>query len=230
MTPAKLIRRYKRFLADVELADGSVITVHTPNTGSMLGCAEPGCTVWLRDTESATRKYRYSWELSETLDGVLVGVNTGIVNRLLMAALADGSVPELAGYPVVRPEVRYGAEGSRIDLLLTGHADGRDCYVEIKNVTARDADGCAIFPDAVTARGTKHLRELAGMAAAGQRAVLFFCVQRGDVHAVRPADAIDPLYGRTLREAAAGGVELLAYGAAVSPGRIALATRLPVCL
>lgn len=228
MIPATLIRRYKRFLADVELEDGSVITVHTPNTGSMLGCSDPGCRVWLRDTANPARKYRYSWELTETRNGVMVGVNTGITNALVEAAVRDGTVSELQGYGSIRREVRYGSERSRIDLLLEAHADGRPCYVEVKNVTTCDPDRFAFFPDAVSARGTKHLRELMGVVAAGGRGVIFFCVQRGDAERVRPADEIDPLYGATLREAIAAGVEAVAYRAEVSPQRIALSERLPV--
>ncbi len=228
MIPAKLIRRYKRFLADVELEDGSLITVHTPNTGSMLGCSEPGCRVWLRDAENPKRKYRYSWEISETLAGVMVGVNTGITNTLVEAAVIDGTVRELQGYASIRREVRYGNERSRIDLLLEGHADGRPCYVEVKNVTTCDADGHAFFPDAVSARGSKHLRELMGVVAEGGRGVIFFCVQRGDAQRVRPAYEIDPLYGATLREALAAGVEALAYRADVTPKATRLETPLPV--
>jgi sugar fermentation stimulation protein A len=225
---AILLRRYKRFLADVRLPDGSEITVHTPNTGSMLGCCTPGSRVWLRDSGSSTRKYRHSWEMVEATPGVPVGINTGIVNRLVTEAIEDGTIAELGGYAQIRQEVRYGQENSRIDLLLQQGADGRDCYVEIKNVTARDAAGFAMFPDAVSARGTKHLRELGAMVAAGQRAVIFFCVQRGDVHTVRPADEIDTAYGQALRAALAGGVEALAYVARVEPRGIALERPLPV--
>ncbi len=223
-----LLRRYKRFLADVQLPDGSVITAHTPNTGSMLGCCTPGSRVWLRDSGSATRKYRHTWELVEVECGVAVGINTAIVNGLVAEAIDNGVIGELAGYGGLRQEVRYGQENSRIDLLLEEGADGRDCYVEIKNVTARDGEGFAMFPDAVSARGTKHLRELAAMVAAGHRAVIFFCVQRGDTHTVRPADEIDVVYGQTLRAVLASGVEALAYAATVTPEGIALSRPLPV--
>lgn len=221
-----LLQRYKRFLADVRLDDGSVITAHTPNTGSMLGCAEPGSRVWLRDAASPTRKYRYAWELVENSAGVMVGINTGVVNRLVSEAVGSGVAAELQGYESLRQEVRYGRENSRIDLLLQG---GRpDCYVEIKNVTAVDWDGTAFFPDAVSARGSKHLRELMQVVAQGKRGVICFCVQRGDARAVRPADEIDPLYGRTLREALAAGVEAVAYRASVTPQAVTLDTALPV--
>jgi sugar fermentation stimulation protein A len=222
-----LLQRYKRFLADVRLADGSIITAHTPNTGSMLGCAEPGSRVWLRWVDNPTRKYPYAWELVESHAGAMVGINTGVVNRLVSEAIDAGVVAELQGYASVRQEVRYGSENSRIDLLLEG--GGRPaCYVEIKNVTAVDSDGTAFFPDAVSARGSKHLRELMQVVAQGGRGVIFFCVQRNDAQAVRPADEIDPLYGRTLREVLAAGVEAVAYRARVTAQAIMLDTALPV--
>ncbi|SCZ67742.1 DNA/RNA nuclease SfsA [Thiohalomonas denitrificans] len=228
MIPATLIRRYKRFLADVELQDGTVITVHTPNTGSMLGCSDPGCRIWLRDTENPKRKYRYSWEITENREGVLVGVNTGLPNHLVEAAIHDGTITELQGYESVRREVRYGSESSRIDLLLNGHQDGRPCYVEVKNVTTCDEAGYAFFPDAVSARGSKHLRELMGVVEEGGRGVILFCVQRGDAQRVRPADEIDRLYGETLRTAIEAGVEAIAYRAAVTPERVVLERPLTV--
>ena len=190
LIPATLVKRYKRFLADVTLQNGVHLTVHTPNTGSMLGLAEPGMQVWLRDTHSTTRKYRYSWEMSEPESGNYVGVHTGLVNKLVCEAINDGTIKELQGYDKIVQEVRYGVENSRIDLLLRQN-DRSDCYVEIKNVTAKDKQGYALFPDAVTTRGQKHLRELIKVVEAGQRAVLLFCVQRADVDAFRPADEID---------------------------------------
>ncbi len=228
LIPATLIRRYKRFLADVTLADGSEITVHTPNTGAMSGCAEPGFTVYLRDTANPKRKYRYSWEMSENHDGVCIGVHTGIVNALVSEAIENGVIAELQGYGAIRQEVRYGDERSRIDLLLQGGADGRDCYVEIKNVTTIDEAGYGWFPDAISERASKHLRELMGVVESGHRAVILFCVQRGDVQRVRPADEVDRRYGETLREAIAAGVEALAYRARVEPEGIVLEQGLPV--
>lgn len=228
LRPATLIRRYKRFLADVEMQDGQVITVHTPNTGAMTGCAEPGSTVWLRDVNNPKRKYRYSWEVTTNLQGIMVGVHTGITNALVSEAVVDGVIPELQGYREIRQEVRYGQENSRIDLLLQGREDGRDCYVEIKNVTTCDEKGFGYFPDAVSSRASKHLRELMAMVEQGQRAVIFFCVQRGDVEQVRPADEIDPLYGKTLREALDNGVEALAYRARVTAEEVVLEKALPV--
>lgn len=222
-----LIRRYKRFLADVELDGGETVTAHCPNTGSMLGCAEPGSRVWLTHTPSPARKYAYGWELTELPDGTRVGINTHRSNALVREAIEGGRLAALGGYEAVRPEARYGHESSRIDFLLS--AQGRsDCYVEVKNVTAAVTAGIALFPDAVSERGTKHLREMKAMVAAGHRAVLVFCVQREDVAEVRPADGIDPVYGRTLREALASGVEALAWRAKVSPAAIELASEVPV--
>jgi len=221
----RLLRRYQRFLADVDTAAG-ILTAHCPNTGSMQGCAEPGMRVWLSPATNPARKLAWTWELVEALPGVVVGMHTGRSNALVREAIEAGRVPELAGYATIRPEVKYG-EGSRIDLLLT--APGRpDCYVEVKNVTAAVAGRIGYFPDAVTTRGTKHLREMSAMVASGHRAVLVFCVQRGDVEGVRPADHIDPVYGRTLREALAAGVEVIALGATVSPAGIELERRLAV--
>lgn len=223
----RLIRRYKRFLADVTLADGSTVTAHTPNTGSMLGCCTPGCRVWLRDSGSTTRKYPLSWELVETETGTLVGINTGLSNLLVREAVEQGVIQALRGYRDIRSEVRYGDEKSRIDLLLSGHDQAPDCYVEVKNVTLAEGDA-AYFPDAVSTRGTKHLRELMSMVRQGYRACLCFCVQREDVDHVRPADHIDAVYGETLRQALAAGVEVLAYQAQVTPTAISLTRALPV--
>ena len=221
LIPATLIQRYKRFLADVKMPGGETLTVHTPNTGSMLGVSNPGSTVWLRDTDNPKRKYRYSWEMSETGDGVKVGVNTGLVNRLVIEAIENGTIKELQNYSAIQQEVTYGEERSRIDLLLT-HNMQNDCYVEIKNVTAADENRFAIFPDAVTTRGQKHLRELMTMVMQGHRSVLFFCIQRDDVIAMRPADEIDPAYGTLLRKAMSQGVEVIAYKASVKSDEITL--------
>ncbi|WP_374498540.1 DNA/RNA nuclease SfsA [Zoogloea sp.] len=223
---ARLLRRYQRFLADVETADGRVITAHCPNTGSMQGCKEPGSRVWLSPASNPARKLAWTWELVETAPGVLVGVHTGRSNTLVREAIELGRVPELKGYDAIRPEVKYG-EGSRIDFLLQG--PGRpDCYVEVKNVTAAVEGRIGYFPDAVTTRGARHLREMSAMVVAGHRAVLVFCVQREDVDAVRPADHIDPDYGRALRAALAAGVEVLALGARMDLRGIEMVRRLGV--
>jgi len=226
LIPATLLRRYKRFLADVELADGSVITVHSPNTGSMQGCADPGMRVWIRDTANPKRKYRFAWELSETANGTLININTILTNHLVREGIERDVVTELQGYGNIRSEVAYGVQRSRIDLLLEKGPES--CYVEVKNVTAHEGDGIAIFPDAVTARGAKHLEELMHMAEQGARSVIFFCVSREDVSEVRPADAIDPHYGRLLRLAMKQGVEALAYRIAVDGHSIELDRRVSV--
>ena len=226
LTRGALIKRYKRFLADIELDDGSVVTAHTPNTGSMLSCCAPGSRVWLSKSGNPERKYALSWELVEAVPGVLVGINTGLPNKLVGAAIQDGTIEELQGYGVMRREVRYGAENSRIDLLLEGEGKP-DCYVEIKNVTLA-RDGIGYFPDAVSERGSKHLRELAQVAMEGKRAVICFCVQRKDVNEVRPADGIDAKYGATLRQVLDAGVEAIAWRAQVCADEIRIDTKLPV--
>ncbi len=224
----RLVRRYKRFLADIELEDGRLVTAHCPNTGSMRNCAEPGSRVWLRDSANAKRKYPLGWELVEVARQYLCCINTGRANGLVREGIENGVISELQGYERIRAEVRYG-ESSRIDLLL--EADGRPAaYVEVKNVTLLEADRWGSFPDAVTARGTKHLRELMAMVAQGQRAVLLFCVPHTGIERVRPADHIDPVYGAQLRQAAAAGVEVLAYQAAVTPTEVRLRRALPVVL
>lgn len=220
-----LITRYKRFLADVLLEDSSVVTVHCPNTGSMKGCATPGSRVMLSRSLNPERKYPLGWELVEA-EGYWVGINTGLPNRLTREAIEDGTIAELQGYTAIRPEVPYG-EHSRIDLLLEGPS-GR-CFVEVKNVTLVE-DGRALFPDAVSTRGQKHLQELMRVVREGSRGVIFFTVQRGDGNSVSPADFIDPEYGRLLRLALENGVEALAYRALVSPDEIRLTERLPVIL
>jgi len=226
LVEGRLIRRYKRFLADIQLPDG-VITASCPNTGSMMGCCEPGSRVWLSESDSATRKYRHTWELVEVEGEVVVGINTGLPNALVAEAIAEGTIRELRGYSAVRREVAFGEERSRVDLLL--EADGREpCYVEVKNVTAAASRGVALFPDCVSERGTKHLRELIRLKALGARPVQLYCVQRGDVKEVRPADGIDFEYGRMLREAIAAGVEVLAYRAKVTPTEIRLEEKIPV--
>jgi len=223
----RLSKRYKRFLADVVLDDGRALTAHCPNTGSMLGCQQPGSRVWLSESDNPKRKYPHTWELVELAGGVLVGINTGRANALVREAIESGLIGELAGYDEIRAEVRYGNENSRIDFLLTGNEGS--CYVEVKNVTAAVDEGIAVFPDAVSTRGTKHLRELMDTARhAGRRAVLCYCVQRSDVGEVRPADEIDPDYGRTLREALDGGVEVIAYRAEIDPQGVVLVEPIPV--
>jgi sugar fermentation stimulation protein A len=218
-----LLRRYQRFFVDVRLRNRHVVTAHTPNTGSMLGCSDPGSPVYLSRARPGRRRLRYTLEIVDA-GSALVGVNTLVPNRLIREAVRLDRIPELAGYPRLRPEVRVG-QGSRIDLLLED--DARACYVEIKNVTLADR-GVARFPDAVTERGQRHLRELQRLAAAGARAVILFVVQRADCTRMAPADAIDPEYGRLLRRVVAEGVEALAYRAVVTPELVQLDRRLPL--
>jgi len=225
LVEGRLIRRYKRFLADIQLP-GGVITAACPNTGSMMGCCEPGSRVWLSEHDTPSRKYRHTWELVE-VGRTLVGINTALPNALVAEAIADGTVAELAGYATVRREVAYGEERSRVDLVLE-HEAREPCYVEVKNVTAAANRGVALFPDCVSDRGAKHLRELARLRSRGIRPVQVYCVQRSDVREVRPADAIDPAYGQALREAIAAGVEVMAYRAKVTAREIRLAQRIPV--
>lgn len=225
LVEGRLLRRYKRFLADVQLP-GGVVTAACPNTGSMMGCLDAGNRVWLSESDSATRKYRHTWELVE-VGTTIVGINTGLPNALVAEAIADGTIAELAGYASLRREVKFGEEGSRVDMLLEDPAR-EPCYVEVKNVTAAADKGIALFPDCVSERGSKHLRELIRLRARGLRPVQVYCVQRGDVREVRPADGIDHEYGRMLREAIAEGVEVLAYRAEVTPGEVRIAERIPV--
>lgn len=221
----ELLRRYQRFLADIRLESGEVITAHCPNSGSMRGCADPGSTVLLSRSDNPKRKLPFTWELV-LVRGEWVGINTGYPNRLVREAVLQNTVPELAGYPGIRSEVPYGT-GSRIDLLLTDSSGL--CYVEVKNVTLVDGEG-ALFPDAVTTRGQKHLLELMKVVRNGHRGVIFFVVQRGDASCVAPADGIDPEYGRLLRLAVENGVEALAYQASVDPEEIRLIRPLPMVL
>lgn len=212
-----LIRRYKRFLADCRLDGGEEVTAHVANSGSMLGLATPGARVHLSRSFDPKRKLAWSWQLVEA-NGTLVGIDTGLSNRIVAEAIAAGRIPELAGYQTLRREVAYGAR-SRVDMLLEG--EGRPpCYVEVKSVTLSRQAGLAEFPDAVTARGTKHLGELAAMVAIGARAVLFYLVQRGDCRRFEIAADIDPVYAATAQAARTAGVEMLVVNAEVTPAGI----------
>lgn len=223
MIEGRLLRRYKRFLADVELPGGEVITAHCPNTGAMTGCAEPGFRVWLSVSESKTRKYPHTWELVETNHGMAC-VHSARANKVVQEAFARGLVPGFEAFPEIRTEVKYG-QGSRADLLLEGPT-GR-VFVEVKSVTLCDEAGQGLFPDAVSVRGRKHLEELAAVRDKSTRALLFFCAMHEGVRRVSAAGQIDPKYRDTLAEAMAQGVEVLAWGAKVSPQGVRLARPLP---
>jgi sugar fermentation stimulation protein A len=229
LVPAKLLRRYKRFLADVELADGSVITVHVANPGAMIGLQQTGARVWLSKSTNLTRKLPYSWELIEADFGggpELVGVNTMHPNAIVAEALAAQAIPELVGYASVRREVKYGA-ASRVDFLLEDPARP-PCYVEVKNVHMMRRPGLAEFPDSVTARGARHLEELAIVAQAGARAVMLFVIQIGSSTALALARDIDPAYGRAFDTARAAGVEAIAYTCAIRQDSLVLAGPVPI--
>jgi sugar fermentation stimulation protein A len=212
LIPARLRRRYKRFLADVILPDGSEAIVHCPNPGSMLGLAAPETICWLSDQRGTSRKLPFGWEVAE-LDGRhLVGINTGLANAIVAEALAAGRIPPLAGYDEIRREVKVGSQ-SRLDFQLLNHAAGTSagsCFVEVKSVTLGRTEGLAEFPDARTTRGARHLVELAELAATGHRAMLLFLVQRDDCKRVRCAADIDPVYAAGLRQVA-GTVEIRAF-------------------
>ena len=226
LLPATLIRRYKRFLADAVLDDGTEVTAHCANPGSMMGLADPGSRIWMEPNDDPRKKLRYGWRLVEHADGQFTGVDTALPNRVLRDALMAGQVPGLQGYATVRPEQRYGTN-SRIDFLL-GAPDRPDAYVEVKSVTLSRSPGLAEFPDSVTARGAKHLAELAQVAAQGQRAVLFYLVQRTDARSVTVARDIDPGYAAAFDTARAAGVEVMAMRCAISPVGVTLDVALPV--
>lgn len=226
----RLIQRYKRFLADIRLESGETITAACPNTGSMLGLTAPGSRVWVSESDSATRKYRHTWELIEADGGLgptLVGINTNRPNTIVLNAIEAGSLRDLAGYAIARREVKYGLN-SRIDILLEGGNDERRCYVEIKNVHLMREAGLAEFPDSKTERGAKHLDELSAMVRAGDRAVMVYLVQRSDASETAIAADIDLAYGEAFRRAQEAGVEMLSYRCALAPTGIAIDQQIPV--
>ncbi len=225
LTQGRLLRRYKRFLADILLDDGREVIAHCANPGSMMGLDTPGNRVWLSANSNPRAKLDWRWELLEA-GGAMIGINTQHPNRIVQEAIEAGHVPELRGYETLRREVRYGAN-SRIDILLQG--SGRaDCYVEVKNVHLMRSPALAEFPDARTQRGQKHLRELQNMVREGKRAVMFYLVQRDDCANFALAGDIDPDYAAAFREATAAGVEAVCYDCAISPREIILRRRLDI--
>jgi sugar fermentation stimulation protein A len=221
-----LLRRYKRFLADVELADGRTITAHCPNTGAMTGCAEPGSRVWLLHSKAPGRKYPYGWELVETATGTAC-IHSARANRVVAEAFAAGRIPGFEAYPQQQREVRYG-RGSRADLVLSGEAG--QVIIEVKSVTLCRPGGWGAFPDAVSERARKHLAELQAVRTGTTRAMIFFCVLHTGVQRVCAARDIDPRYAEALEQALDAGVEVQAWGAQVSPAGISLVTDLPFAL
>lgn len=220
----RLVKRYKRFLADVELANGDIITAHTGNTGAMRGCSDPGSRVWLYDTENPKRKYRYSWDLVEDLSGNLIGIHTTRANKLVHEAILAGKIAELKGYDLIKPEVKYENSSTRFDFYLQNHTESspKGCFVEVKSVTAKRDAETAIFPDAKSERAKKHLETLFDAVEKGYRGVIFFCIQRSDASVFKPADEIDPVYGELLRKVCDSGVEAIAYKVSLSPDEICL--------
>ncbi|SFW81231.1 MULTISPECIES: DNA/RNA nuclease SfsA [unclassified Pseudomonas] len=225
----RLIRRYKRFLADIETVHGELLTIHCPNTGSMLNCMAEGARVWFSRSSDPKRKLPGTWEIGETPQGRLACINTARANALVEEALRAGVISELNGFTGLKREVAYGVENSRIDFRLD-YAQG-SAWVEVKSVTLGfDGTQVAAFPDAVTLRGAKHLRELACLAREGVRAVQLYCVNLSGIEAVRPAHEIDPVYAAALRDAVAAGVEVLAYGVTLTPEQMWVDRALPVLL
>lgn len=225
----RLIRRYKRFLADIETVQGELLTIHCPNTGSMLNCMAEGARVWFSRSSDPKRKLPGTWEIGETPQGRLACINTARANPLIEEALRAGVISELNGFTGLKREVAYGQENSRIDFRLD-YDDG-SAWVEVKSVTLGfDGTTVAAFPDAVTLRGARHLRELAHLARDGVRAVQLYCVNLSGIDAVRPAQEIDPVYAAALRDAVAAGVEVLAYGVRLTPEQMWVDRPLPVLL
>lgn len=229
---ARLIKRYKRFLVDVQLADNSVLTAHCANTGAMTGCMPDNARVWLSQSDNPKRKYPHSWQLVELEGQHLACINTGLTNSVARIAIEQGNITELAGYKKITTEVVYGNESSRIDFLLEGSSgqSKNSCYVEVKHVTLKLESGLGAFPDSVSIRAQKHLRELQHQLEQGDRAVLLFLIMRADIDRIMPADSIDPAYGQLLRQAINNGVEVLAYKTDISRKGIKVTHSIPVIL
>jgi sugar fermentation stimulation protein A len=228
LVPATLIQRYKRFLADCRLDDGREITAHCANPGSMMGLAEPGTRIWLEPNDDPRKKLKFGWRLVEHANGNYTGVDTSVPNKVVRAALIEQKIALMSAYFQVRPEQKYGAN-SRIDFLLSGEGLP-DAYVEVKSVTLSRQNGLAEFPDSVTARGAKHLDELATIARAGQRAVMLYLVQRTDCTRFTLANDIDYTYAVACERALLAGVEMLCLGTHISPEEITISGAIPVVM
>ncbi len=224
LIPARLTRRYKRFLADCTLEDGREVTAHCANPGSMKGLAAPGTKIWLEPNDDPKKKLKFAWRLVEHESGHFTGVDTGAANKVVKEALSAGKIPELAQYETIRAEVKYGT-GSRVDFLLSQEG-APDLYLEVKSVTLSRTPGLAEFPDSVTARGTKHLQELAKMVDAGHRAMMLYLVQRTDCTRMRLAADIDPTYSAAFETAQSAGVDVLALRADISASEITAAQKI----
>lgn len=230
LQPARLIKRYQRFLADIQLANGDIITIHCANTGAMTGCASEGDMIWFSTSTNPKRKLSGSWELTYTQQGHWIVVNTLRANQIVKEAIINHLLPEFLCYNQIKTEVKYGLENSRIDLLLTDNQQNQ-CYIEIKSVTLfNPVNQFGYFPDAITTRGKKHLRELINIAAQGKRAVVFFLVLHSGIEYFSPAQAIDPIYSDLLKLAANHNVEVICYKTDISCTGIALNKRIPIIL
>jgi sugar fermentation stimulation protein A len=222
---AYILRRYKRFLVDIQLLDGTTLTVHCPNTGAMTNCWAEGSQCWFSRTDKPNRKLPGTLELTTTPDGYICGINTQRPNNLVIEAIENGVIKELQDYENIYREVKYGDEKSRIDILLTNSE--KNCYVEVKNMTFNLGNGHIVFPDAKTIRGARHLRELTKMVQQGSRSVLIFCVQHSGGSTTGLAKNIDPLYVETMKNAISAGVEVVSYGCSLSPKKIKIEKKLP---
>ena len=227
---ARLVKRYKRFLVDVLLKNNSILTAHCANTGAMTGCNPDNARVWLSHSDNPKRKYPHSWQLIELSDNHLACINTGLTNSVARDAMEQGSITELIGYSKITAEVVYGNESSRIDFLLESTLDKSKCFVEVKHVTLKLDSGEGAFPDSVSIRGQKHLRELQLQVEQGNRGVLLFLIMRTDIDQIVPADLIDPTYGQLLRQAINNGVEVLAYKTDINLEGIKVTHSIPIIL
>ena len=226
LIPGRLIRRYKRFLADIMLDDGREITAHCANPGAMLGLKDPGIKVWVEPNDDPKKKLKFAWRLAELAPGVMAGIDTSAPNKIVKEALLAQAIPELAGYDSIKPEQKYSTN-SRIDFLLS-HPRRRDTYVEVKNVHLHRQGDWAEFPDCVTERGTKHLHDLSEMARMGHRAVMLYVVQHTACQRFKLADDLDPTYAAAFQTARTAGVETLCYTTQISPTEITLGHAIPV--